>query len=69
MNNFLELTDQTIVNVDDIILVNVDRDWVRYDKDGKPVYDRKLYLRGKGMTLRLTEEDYNIIRKRLLENG
>lgn len=56
---FIELTDKTIVNTSDIILVNVDK------IQGE--YSYKLYIRGKGMTLRLTEDDYNIIRKNLIE--
>ena len=60
MNEFVELSDKTIVNVSDIILLNVDK-----MGDG---YVYKLFLRGKGMTLRLSETDYNIIRKKLLKN-
>lgn len=66
MKNFIELSDQTIVNVNDIVLVNVDKDWTHYDENGKPAHDRKLYLRGKGMTLKLTEVDYHIIKEHLL---
>ena len=58
---FIELSDKTIVNINDIILVNVDKVGENY------VY--KLFLRGKGMTLRLSETDYNIIRNKLLQNG
>lgn len=57
-NLFVELSDRTIVNVNDIILLNV-------DKSGEK-YTYKLFLRGKGMTLRLSEEDYNIIRNKIL---
>ena len=57
---FIELSDKTIINISDIILLNVDKD----RKTGGYVY--RLYLRGKGMTLRMTETDYQIIRKRLL---
>jgi hypothetical protein len=57
---FIELSDRTIVNVGDIILVNVDKVGEKY------VY--KLFLRGKGMTLRLSETDYNIIREKLLKD-
>lgn len=60
MNEFVELSDKTIVNVSDIILLNVDK-----MGDG---YVYKLFLRGKGMTLRLSETDYNIIREKLLKN-
>jgi hypothetical protein len=60
MNEFVELSDKTIVNVSDIILLNVDK-----MGDG---YVYKLFLRGKGMTLRLSETDYNIIRKKLLKD-
>ena len=56
---FIELTDKTIVNTSDIILLNVDK------IQGEPSY--KLYIRGKGMTLRLTEDDYKIIRENLIE--
>lgn len=59
MGKFIELTDKTIINIDDIILLNVDKEEEQY------VY--KLFLRGKGMTLRLTEEDYNLIRNKLIE--
>jgi hypothetical protein len=58
--NFIELSDRTIVNINDIVLLNVDRDGEGY------VY--KLFLRGKGMTLRLSEEDYNIIRNKIFGN-
>ena len=58
--NFIELSDRTIVNVNDIVLVNVDK------TGGEYVY--KLFLRGKGMTLRLSEEDYNIIRNKIFRN-
>ena len=58
---FIELSDRTIVHISDIILVNVDKAGDKY------VY--KLFLRGKGMTLRLSETDYNITRKKLLQNG
>lgn len=63
MNSFVELTDRTIVNVDDIILLNVDKVGDKY------VY--KLFLRGKGMTLRLSDADYEIIRNKIIveENG
>lgn len=63
MNKFVELTDKTIVNIDDIILLNVDK------MGGNYVY--KLFLRGKGMTLRLTDVDYEIIRNKIIveENG
>ena len=60
-NEFIELSDRTIVNIGDIILVNVDRTGEKY------VY--KLFLRGKGMTLRLSETDYNIIRNKLLQKN
>jgi hypothetical protein len=60
MNEFVELSDKTIVNVSDIILLNVDK-----MGDG---YVYKLFLRGKGMTLRLSETDYNIIREKLLKD-
>jgi hypothetical protein len=60
MNEFVELSDKTIVNISDIILLNV-------DKMGE-AYVYKLFLRGKGMTLRLTETDYNIIRAKILKN-
>ncbi len=52
---FIELTDGTIVNSYDIILLNVDT-----GEDGEKAY--KLYLRGKKMTLALTKDDYDIIR-------
>ena len=58
MNEFIELSDKTIVSINDITLVNVDK-----VKDG---YTYKLFLRGKGMTLRLSETDYNIIRDRII---
>ncbi len=58
MNEFIELSDKTIINVGDIILVNVDK-----VGDG---YIYKLFLRGKGMTLRLSETDYDIIRDRII---
>ena len=58
MNEFIELSDKTIINIGDIILVNV-------DKVGEK-YTYKLFLRGKGMTLRLSETDYNIIRDRII---
>ena len=58
--NFIELSDRTIVNVNDIVLVNVDK------TGGEYVY--KLFLRGKGMTLRLSEEDYNIIKNKIFED-
>lgn len=58
MNNFVELTDLTIVNINDIILLNVDK------LEGE--YSYKLFLRGKGMTLRLTEADYKLIREKLI---
>lgn len=58
--NFIELSDRTIINVNDIVLVNVDK------TGGEYVY--KLFLRGKGMTLRLSEEDYNIIRNKIFGN-
>jgi hypothetical protein len=58
MNEFIELSDKTIINVGDIILVNVDKVGEKY------VY--KLFLRGKGMTLKLSETDYNIIRDKIL---
>jgi hypothetical protein len=63
MSNFVELSDRTIVNIDDIILLNVDK------MGGNYIY--KLFLRGKGMTLRLSEADYNIIRNKTVvgENG
>lgn len=59
---FIELSDKTIINVGDIILLNVDKVGEKY------VY--KLFLRGKGMTLRLSETDYNIIRNKIVvKNG
>lgn len=58
--NFIELSDRTIVNVNDIVLLNVDK------TGGEYVY--KLFLRGKGMTLRLSEEDYNIIKNKIFGN-
>ena len=58
MNSFVELTDKTIVNISDIILLNVDKVGDSY------VY--KLFLRGKGMTLRLTDADYKLIREKLI---
>lgn len=58
MNSFVELTDKTIVNISDIILLNVDKVGDSY------VY--KLFLRGKGMTLRLTDTDYKLIREKLI---
>lgn len=58
--NFIELSDKTIVNVNDIVLLNVDK------TGGEYVY--KLFLRGKGMTLRLSEEDYNIIKNKIFGN-
>ena len=58
--NFIELSDRTIINVNDIVLLNVDKAGEEY------VY--KLFLRGKGMTLRLSEEDYNIIRNKIFGN-
>lgn len=58
--NFIELSDRTIINVNDIVLLNVDK------TGGEYVY--KLFLRGKGMTLRLSEEDYNIIRNKIFGN-
>ena len=60
MNSFIELTDKTIINTSDIILLNV-------DKKGN-TYQYRLYLRGKGLTLRLTETDYNIIREKTVGN-
>lgn len=57
---FIELSDKTIINVNDIVLLNVDKN------GGEYVY--KLFLRGKGMTLRLSEEDYNIIRNKIFGN-
>ena len=59
MNEFIELSDKTIVSINDITLVNVDK-----VKDG---YVYKLFLRGKDMTLRLSETDYNVIRDRIIE--
>jgi len=61
MNEFIELSDKTIVNISDIILLNVDK-----ARDG---YVYKLFLRGKGMTLRLSETDYNIIRNKILQQN
>ena len=61
MNEFVELSDKTIINVSDIILLNVDKVGDHY------VY--KLFLRGKGMTLRLSETDYNIIRNKILQKN
>lgn len=58
--SFIELSDRTIINVNDIVLLNVDK------TGGEYVY--KLFLRGKGMTLRLSEEDYNIIRNKIFGN-
>lgn len=57
--DFIELTDRTIINVSDIILLNVD------NLGGE--YSYKLYIRGKGMTLKLTEEDYKTIRNKIIE--
>lgn len=57
---FIELSDRTIVNINDIVLLNVDK------TGGEYVY--KLFLRGKGMTLRLSEEDYNIIKNKIFED-
>ena len=54
---FIELSDRTIININDIVLLNVDK------TGGEYVY--KLFLRGKGMTLRLSEEDYKIIRNKI----
>lgn len=58
MTNFIELSDKSIINVNDIVLLNVDK-----IDDG---FKYTLYLRGKGMTLKLSETDYRIVRKRLL---
>jgi len=60
MNNFVELSDKTIININDIILLNVDK--------MQEVHVYKLFLRGKGMTLRLSETDYNIIRNKIFGN-
>ena len=60
MEQFIELTDKSIVNINDIILLNVDK------VGGKYVY--KLFLRGKGMTLKLSEKDYNLIRNNLINH-
>ena len=60
MNEFVELSDRTIINISDIILLNVDKMGDAY------VY--KLFLRGKGMTLRLSETDYKILREKLLKD-
>ena len=57
---FIELSDRTIININDIVLLNVD------NMGGEYVY--KLFLRGKGMTLRLSEEDYNIIKNKIFED-
>lgn len=63
MKEFVELSDKSIINVHDIELLNVDK------VAGE--YRYKLYLHGKGMTLRLTETDYNIIRNEIIvkDNG
>ncbi len=61
MTPFIELTDRSILNVNDIILLNVDKD----KKTGGYIY--RLYLKGKGMTLRLHEDDYQLIRRKILE--
>jgi hypothetical protein len=60
MNEFVELSDKTIVNINDIILLNVDK--------MQEVHVYKLFLRGKGMTLRLSETDYKILREKLLKD-
>lgn len=60
MNNFVELSDKTIININDIILLNVDK--------MQEVHVYKLFLRGKGMTLRLSETDYKILREKLLKD-
>ena len=52
---FIKLSDGSIVNADDIILVNVEDDGYR------------LYLRGKKMTLKLGQRDYDIIEQTILD--
>lgn len=58
--NFIRLTDKTIISIKDIILVNVET-----TQDGKEKFC--LYLEGKHMTLRLSEEDYLFIDHCLME--
>lgn len=62
-SKYIELTDGTVVNSYDIILLNVED--VNNNKFVGTEY--RLYLRGKKMTLKLTREDYEIVKKRLLE--
>ena len=58
-SKYIELSDGSIVNSYDIILLNV-------NVDEKGEKDFKLYLLGKKMTLDITESDYKLIRHRLL---
>ena len=60
--NFIRLTDKTIISIKDILLVNV---------EGTPSGNEKysLYLTGKHMTLRLSEEDYNFINHSLFDDN
>ena len=60
--NFLRLTDKTIININDIILVNVET-----LQDGSERY--RLFLEGKHMTLRLSREDYNFIDQCLMDDA
>lgn len=60
-SKYVELSDGTVVNTYDIILLNVE-DSAKV-KGGK---EYRLYLRGKKMTLKLTEEDYKIVKHKLL---
>ncbi len=59
--NFLRLSDKTIINISDIILVNVEK-----AQDGSESY--RLFLEGKHMTLKLSPEDYNFINECLMED-
>ena len=56
--DFIELSDGTIVNAQDIILVNVEQ-----GADGN---EYRLYLRGKKMTLKLCKKDYDILHQVLI---
>ena len=59
--DFLRLSDKTIINIKDIILVNVDK-----TPDGSESY--RLFLEGKHMTLKLSQSDFEFINESLMED-
>lgn len=59
--DFLRLSDKTIINIKDIILVNVEK-----APDGSESY--RLFLEGKHMTLKLSHGDFEFINESLMED-